>query len=504
MQDFIQVDSSDNVVVVVLESGAPKDYCIAGIKTLSEIPFGHKVAIKPIPKDGPVIRYGVAIGYAKVDLPVGTWVNETNIYIKPSDEMNTLVGHKQLNYRFSSEPKPATRYFKGYRNSNGTAAIRNVLALNTTVQCVEGVVNFAEKKIREELLPLYPNVDDVVAINHLYGCGVAIDGKYHEIPQRTIRNISDNPNLVEGRLVVALGCEKFNPERAFPDIPAEQVVVLQDCQGFKGMIDTLMDKAKDILEKLNQRQRVDIPLSELAVGMQCGGSDAFSGLTANPALGYASDLLVLHGAKVIFAEVSEVRDAIHIMKDRIIDPSIEQKLDEQIAWYDKYLADGDVDRSANTSLGNKKGGLSTIVEKAMGSIAKSGTSEIVDIIPAGEKIKKAGLSFNATPASDFVCGTEQLAAGINLQLFSSGRGTTYNLHEVPVLKVATNPVLYEKWKDIIDVNCGTILTGEDTIASKGEEIFEFIIKIASGEVKTKSDTYGIYNALSVFNPAPIT
>lgn len=504
MRQSIQVDSRDNVAIIVNEQGVSSQADVDGVAALTAIPFGHKIALRLIAKDEAVLRYGVAIGYAKEDLPAGSWVNESNIYIKPSDEMNTAVSHKQLAYRFQDAPKPDTRYFMGYRNSDGTVGTRNVLALNNTVQCSEGVVNYVARKIKEELLPLYPNVDDVVAINHIYGCGVAIDGKGSEIPQRTIRNISDNPNLVEGRLVVALGCEKFSPSRAFPQVPAEQVVVLQECQGFKGMVEILMEKAKVILERLNLRRREPIPVSELVIGMQCGGSDAFSGLTANPALGYASDLLVLHGAKVIFSEVSEVRDAVHIMKDRMLNPEVVAKLDSEMAWYDEYLAQGQVDRAANTSLGNKAGGLSTIVEKAMGSVTKSGTSEIIDVISAGEKIQKRGLTFAATPASDFVCGTEQLASGITLQLFSTGRGTTYNLQEIPIIKVATNPVLAERWADIIDVNAGTILTGEDTIESLGEAIFELIIKVAGGEVVTKADQYGLYNQLAVFNPAPIT
>lgn len=506
MTKTIKVNPNDNVVIVVVEEGLKKGDIVEeyGITLKEDIPFGHKVALVTINQDSPVYRYGVVIGYAKVALEPGSWVNEKNIYVKPSDEMNTSENKVDLNYRFEGKSKPKPRYFMGYRNSNGTVAIRNVLAINTTVQCVEGVVDYVVKKIKDELLPKYPNVDDVIGLNHLYGCGVAIDGKGSEIPQRTIRNIADNPNLVEGRLIVGLGCEKFSPERAFPGYNQDDLVILQDCHGFMAMVDTIYRKAEERLTKLNQRKREPVPVSELVIGMQCGGSDAFSGLTSNPSMGYASDLLVLHGAKVIFSEMSEVRDGVHILKHRITQPDVLEKLDSEVKWYDSYLAAGDVDRSANTTLGNKKGGLSTIVEKSMGSIAKSGTSEIVDVISAGEKIKKSGLTFAATPASDFVCGTEQLASGIVMQLFSSGRGTTYNLQQIPVLKVSSNSVLANKWKDIIDVDCGKILTGEESIESMGQKLFELIIKVASGEVKTKSDTLGIYNALAVFNPAPIT
>lgn len=506
MRNLIKVNPNDNVAIIVVEEGLKKGDIIEqdNIFLKEDIPFGHKIALVDISKDSPVYRYGVVIGYAKVDLEQGSWVNETNIYVKSSDEMNTSNEQINLQYRFEGISRPNPRYFMGYRNTNGTVAIRNVLAINTTVQCVAGVVDYVVKKIKEELIPKYPNVDDVIGLNHLYGCGVAIDGKGAEIPQRTIRNISDNPNLIEGRLIVGLGCEKFSPERAFPGYNQDDLVILQDCHGFMAMVDTIYKKAEERLVKLNQRKREPVPVSELVIGMQCGGSDAFSGLTSNPAMGYAADLLVLYGAKVIFSEMSEVRDGVHILKHRITQPEVIEKLNREVEWYDSYLAAGDVDRAANTTLGNKKGGLSTIVEKSMGSITKSGTSEIVDVISAGEKITKKGLTFAATPASDFVCGTEQLASGIIMQLFSSGRGTTYNLRQIPVLKVSSNSVLANKWKDIIDVDCGKILTGEETIETMGQKIFELIIKVASGEIKTKSDILGIYNALSVFNPAPIT
>lgn len=502
---IIKVDERDNVGVIVVEEGAKKGEVIESIELKANIPFGHKMALQDIAKDEPITRYGVAIGYAKDDLDQGSWVNETNIYIKSSDEMNRHIQSTYgTAYRFAGKKPEKELFFQGYRNSDGTAGTRNILSINTTVQCAQGVVDYAVKKIENELLAQYPNVDGVVAVNHLYGCGVAIDGKGCEIPQRTIRNIADNPNLVEGRLVVALGCEKFNIPRAFPDIPAEQTVTLQDCHGMQAMVDTIIEKAKGQLEILNRRKREPIPLRDLVVGFQCGGSDAFSGLTANPAMGYAADLFVLYGAKIIFSEVSEVRDAHHVLESRMADPVTKEKLATEFAWYDNYLAEGDVDRSANTSLGNKAGGLSTIIEKAMGSVAKSGTSPIVDVISAGEKIVKHGMTFAATPASDFVCGTEQLASGITIQVFSSGRGTTYNLPQIPVIKVSTNPVLSEKWADIIDINAGEILRGTKTLEEMGQYIFDDIIAVASGEKKTKSDEWGIYNALAVFNPAPIT
>ncbi len=508
---YIKVNEKDNVAIVVNDEGLGKGAILDNKLELQDnIPFGHKFALKNLKKGESVIRYGEIIGYVNQEVSKGQWINEKVLYIKEpaklSNDLNTVSNPNQF-YRFKDRPKITDRFFLGHKNKDGTVGTRNILAISTTVQCAEGVVNAAADKIRKELLPKYQNVDDVVALNHLYGCGVAINAENSEIPKRTIRNLIDNPNFGNERLIVSLGCEKFTPEDAFDISNIEDknnIVVLQEYNGFLAMITAICKKAEEILQRLNIRKRVPCSVSELVVGLQCGGSDALSGVTANPAIGYAADLLVLSGAKVMFSEVTEVRDAAHLLLKRIKDPSIKKKLIDELLWYDNYLNEGKVDRSANPSPGNKKGGLATIIEKALGSIAKSGTSEIIDVLAPGEKVKKAGLTYAATPASDFVCGTQQLASGITLQVFSTGRGTTYNLRQVPVIKVSTNNYLSNKWLDLIDINAGTIASGEKTIKEVGEEIYELIIKIASGEVKTCADKYQLYNQLAVFNPAPIT
>jgi galactarate dehydratase len=238
--------------------------------------------------------------------------------------------------------------------------------------------------------------------------------------------------------------------------------------------------------------------------MQCGGSDAFSGVTANPAVGYAADLLVRAGATVLFSEVTEVRDAIHLLTPRAATKEVGQALIREMKWYDEYLERGEADRSANPTPGNKKGGLANIMEKAMGSIAKSGSSQIVGVLSPGEKATQKGLIFAATPASDFVCGTLQLASGIHVQVFTTGRGTPYGLAMVPVIKVSTRNELSEQWHDLIDVNAGKIATGEATIEEVGWEIFNMIIDTASGRTRTWAEHWGLHNALCLFNPAPIT
>jgi galactarate dehydratase len=385
------------------------------------------------------------------------------------------------------------------------------------VQCVAGVVDFAVQRIKAELLPKYPNVDDVVALEHTYGCGVAIDAPDAVVPIRTLRNISLNPNFGGEVMVVSLGCEKLQPERLLPpgtiaiadqrgESEGLDVVCLQDEAhvGFMSMIDSILAQAKEHLERLNQRRRETCPASDLVVGVQCGGSDAFSGVTANPAVGYATDLLVRAGGTVMFSEVTEVRDAIDQLTSRAVNAEVAEAMIREMAWYDAYLQRGSVDRSANTTPGNKKGGLSNIVEKAMGSIVKSGTAPISGVLSPGEKLRQKGLIYAATPASDFICGTLQLAAGMNLHIFTTGRGTPYGLAEVPVIKVATRTDLARRWHDLMDLNAGTIADGEASIEVVGMQLFQMMLDVASGRRRTWAEKWKLHNALVLFNPAPVT
>ncbi|MBP2658866.1 MAG: galactarate dehydratase [Firmicutes bacterium] len=341
-------------------------------------------------------------------------------------------------------------------------------------------------------------------MNHNYGCGVAIDAPEAIVPIRTLQNLATHPNFGGEIMVVGLGCEKLAPEKLIPDGDAATIVVLQEQRGFHQMVEKIMKEAEEQLKRLNSRKRVTCPISDLIVGMQCGGSDAFSGVTANPAVGYAADLLVRAGATVLFSEVTEVRDGIHLLTPRAVNEEVGRKLIQEMKWYDHYLDLGEVDRSANTTPGNKRGGLANIVEKALGSIAKSGSSAIVGVLSPGEKAKEKGLIYAATPASDFVCGTLQLASGIHVQVFTTGRGTPYGLAMAPVIKVGTRNALAEQWHDLIDVNAGQIATGEATIEEVGWEIFRMIIEVASGRKKTWAEHWGLHNALCLFNPAPVT
>jgi galactarate dehydratase len=350
-------------------------------------------------------------------------------------------------------------------------------------------------------------VDDVVAITHTYGCGVAIDAPGAAVPIRTLRHISEHPNIGGQPLIVSLGCEKLQPDRLFerglPVLEDTNIVRLQDLRGFEQIVASIMRAAEKRLQGLNRRRRETFPASALAVGLQCGGSDAFSGVTCNPAVGHAADLLVRAGATVMFSEVTEVRDAVHLLTRRAATVDVARDLIREMQWYDDYLAAGSADRTANTTPGNKRGGLANIVEKALGSVAKAGTTAIRAVASHGEKVTARGLVFAATPASDFICGTQQLAS-MNLHVFTTGEGSPYGLSMVPVVKVSSRTALAEKWHDLIDVDAGRIASGAATLPEVGEEIFRFLLEVASGRRRTWSEHWGLGNALSLFNPGPIT
>lgn len=306
-------------------------------------------------------------------------------------------------------------------------------------------------------------------------------------------------------MVVGLGCEKLTFDRVLTpeeNIP-ENTITLQDYEGHDAMMNAIYEMADRKLARLNERRREELPLSQLLVGMQCGGSDALSGVTANPSAGYAADMLVRGGGTVMFSEVTEVRDGVHYLAERCVDAATRDKLAAEMKWYDDYLDEGGVDRDANPTPGNKKGGLANIVEKAMGSIAKSGTAPIVEVLSPGEMPTKHGLIYAATPASDIVCGPSQLASGIGLQVFMTGRGTPYGLAAAPVIKVCSRTEMKNHWFDLIDISAGKIATGEATVADIGTEIFNMILDVAEGQ-KPYSDKYGFHNDFCLFNPAPIT
>jgi galactarate dehydratase len=506
---YVLVRPQDNVAIAVETYEAGTEFA-GGLRLAERVPQAHKITLREIAEGDPVVRYGEIIGYAARRLPPGSWVREELLTLPAPPDLDSLP----LATAVPPAPTPLIGYtFDGYANADGSVATKNLLGISTTVQCVAPTVEFAVQRIRAEVLPRFPNVDNVIALTHPYGCGVAIDAPGAEIPIRTLRHLGLHPNLGAEPMLASLGCEKMQPARVYP--PGAQLPVLRDepwivrlqdeeYRGFGDIVAALMRLAEKRLERLNRRQRVPCPASKLVVGLQCGGSDAFSGVTANPALGFASALLVRAGATVMFSEVTEVRDAIHLLTPRAATPDVGRALLREMRWYDEYLRRGSVDRSANPTPGNKRGGLSNIVEKALGSVAKAGASAIAGVVPPGEKANAAGLLFAATPASDFICGTLQLAAGMNVHIFTTGEGTPYGLALAPVIKVSSRTALAERWPDLIDLDAGRIATGHKTIEEVGWELFHLILDVASARKRTWADHWGLHNAPALFNPAPVT
>ncbi len=507
---YIRLREEDNVAIVANQGGLhPGAEFACGLRLIDQIPQGHKVALADIAKGAPIKRYGEVIGHAAADIAKGSWVKESLVLMPEAPVLSDLP---KSNGKPQVQPSLEGFTFEGYRNADGSVGTRNILAISTSVQCVAGTVEYAIKRIREQLLPKYPHVDDVMAVTHVYGCGVAINAPGAAVPIRTLQNLARNPNFGGEVMIVGLGCEKLQPELLLPEGMASasmgdsDIVRMQDesLTGFGEIVDSIVAMADKRLAALNQRRRETCPAADLVVGLQCGGSDAFSGVTANPAVGFASDLLVRAGATVMFSEVTEVRDAIHLLTPRAVNQDVADALIREMDWYDRYLSTGEADRSANTTPGNKKGGLSNIVEKAMGSVIKSGTSPISGVLSPGERVRDKGLIFAATPASDFICGTLQLASGMTLHVFTTGRGTPYGLAAAPVIKVSTRSDLSQRWHDLIDVDAGTIATGKATIEDVGWQIFHLILEVASGRKQTWSDKWGIHNSLALFNPGPVT
>lgn len=514
----MKVDARDNVAIVVNPEGLePGARFAGGLELRDRVPQSHKVALAGLAAGQPVVRYGEVIGLLNRDLAAGSWVREEMIDLPAAPALDELP----LATRVPAPQPPLDGYtFEGYRNADGSTGTKNILGITTTVQCVAPTVDYAVRRIRAELLPRFPNVDDVVAITHSYGCGVAIDAPGAAVPIRTLGYISRHANFGAAPLVVSLGCEKMQPERLLPGggplrpyssallpvLEADPYVVRlqdKDLRGFGEIVSAILRYAEQRLGELNQRRRQTTPASELVVGLQCGGSDAFSGVTCNPAVGFAADLLVRAGATVLFSEVTEVRDAVHLLTPRCATPSVARDLIREMRWYDEYLGRGSADRSANPTPGNKRGGLANVVEKALGSVAKAGTSALSSVASQGERAATRGLVFAATPASDFICGTQQLAS-MNLHVFTTGEGSPYGLALTPVVKVSSRTALAERWHDLIDIDAGRIATGQASLEDVGWELFHFLLDVASGRKKTWADHWGLHNALAPFNPGPVT
>ena len=487
--DFVRLDERDNVVTVVrgLEPGT----AVEGAVTRDRIPTGHKVATRAIAKGEEVRKYAQVIGVAHADIAPGEHVHTHNLDFRMTEGA----------YEFSTDLKPVEMVpqgerdtFMGYRRSSGAVGTRNFIAIVTSVNCsATAARRIADAFGPEELAP-YPNVDGVAAFVHGTGCGMADSGDGFEALQRVMWGYARHPNC-GGVLMVGLGCEMNQIDwlleaYGLQQGPLFQAMNIQNVAGLARTIDRGIAKVREMLPVVNEARRTPCPASELTVALQCGGSDAWSGITANPALGHACDLLVAQGGTGVLAETPEIYGAEHLLTRRAIDRPTSDRLVDLIRWWEDYTERNKGSMDNNPSPGNKVGGLTTILEKSLGAAAKGGTTPLAGVYKYAEPVRAKGFTFMDSPGYDPASVTGQIAGGCNLVCFTTGRGSAFGSKPAPTIKVATNSEMYARMTEDMDVNAGDILTGEATIESKGREIYEMFLRVASGE-KTKSEAQGL-------------
>ena len=511
---YIRVHPDDNVAIVVNDGGLPEGATFADGLTLREgVPQGHKVALVDLAAGDPIVRYNVVIGYALVELRRGSWVNERTMRMPEPPGLDDLP----LATRAAPPLPPLEGYtFEGFRNADGSVGTRNILAITTTVQCVSGVVEHAVKRIKAELLPRYPNVDDVVGLrahvrlrrgDRRARCRHPDPHAAQHQPESELRRRGDDrePRLREAAARAPAAARHDSGRGRRCDRQRRRGVPAGRRARRLQLDDRLDHDDGRIASRAAQPPPPrDVPGIGSRRRRAVRRQRCVLGATANPAVGFAADLLVRAGATIMFSEVTEVRDGVAQLTSRAATEDVAREIIREMDWYDRYLQRGRVDRSANTTPGNKKGGLSNIVEKAMGPIVKSGSAPIAGVVRPGDRAKQKGLLYAATPASDFICGTLQLAAGMNLHIFTTGRGTPYGLAQVPVIKVATRSDLARRWHDLMDLDAGQIATGAATIEDTGWALFRLMLDVASGKRRTWAEQWKLANALTLFNPAPVT
>ncbi len=461
-----------------------------------DIDLGHKVAIQQISKGEPIRKFGQVIGFATSDMQPGDWIHSHNLE----------AGELSLDYAYSSDvPVPPKsiegRTFMGYRRPNGKAGTRNYLAIVSTVNCSATASKYIARELANTSLADYPNIDGIIPLVHKGGCAMQYDGEDHHQLMRTLGGFAKHPNI-GAYVVLGLGCETgqgsfLSDSEGLVQLqnlnapkPQEPLVLnIQDMGGIAKTVKKVTALLKDYLPIVNDVQRVPIPVSELILGTECGGSDGNSGVTANPALGIASDLLVAHGATSILGETSEIYGGEHLLTRRAITPEVGKKLIDRIKWWEEYTGKFGVVIDNNPSPGNKRGGLTTIYEKSLGAIAKGGSTALREVYRFAEPVTEKGFVIMDTPGYDPASVTGMVAGGANVVAFTTGRGSCFGCKPVPSIKISTNTPMYERMEDDMDLDAGRILNGT-SVEQVGREIFELIIEVASGK-KTKSEAQGI-------------
>lgn len=480
---------SDNVAVAlsVIDIGT---VTTEKVTAANRVPKGHKIALRPIAKGEPVLKFGQIIGFAQKDIAPGEWVHEHN----------TGMGELHHDYAYAQGarveeilPVEKQAVFQGYRRANGKAGTRNYIGILTSVNCSATVAGFIAKEVeRSGILDDYPNIDGIIALKQANGCVIDYRGVIFDLLKRTTWGYATNPNM-GGVIMVGLGCEGFQIPRFKEAYNVEEndlfrTMTIQETGGTRKTVDAGVEAVKAMLGKVNAVKREPIPASELMLALQCGGSDGYSGITANPALGIAADLLVKNGGTAILSETPEIYGAEHLLTRRAKSPEVGKKLIDIIHWWEDYTARNNMEMNNNPSPGNKLGGLTTILEKSLGAAAKGGQSNLNAVYHYAEKVTEKGFVFMDTPGYDPVSATGQVAGGANILCFTTGRGSAYGCKPTPSIKIATNTDTYEKMTDDMDINGGDVLDGV-SLQTKGQEIFEKILSVASGE-KSKSETLG--------------
>jgi altronate hydrolase len=504
VSDAVYLHADDNICVAARQLRAGEELEIAGatIRLAEAVRLGHKIAVRPIRQGDYVRKYGQIIGQATESIEPGQWVHSHNL----------VNGDFVRDYASSTAvpplPEPMTgRTFLGYKRPGGKAGTRNYMAVISTVNCSATVSRFIAQRFDQAVLRDFPNVDGVIAVKHGGGCGIQYQGLQHQVLNRTLAGMAKHPNI-GGYLLVGLGCEQAtsgylmqsqnlvqiekqiggNGTRSVPATYGPPVLSMQDQGGTTKTIEEGVRLLAELMSRVNDVKREPIDASEILLGTNCGGSDGNSGVTCNPALGVASDMIVACGGTTALAETTEVYGAEHLLTRRAVSVPVADKLLERIKWWLWHTGLYGVEIDNNPSIGNKEGGLTTIAEKSLGAIAKAGSTAMTEVYEYAEPISKKGFVFMDTPGFDPPSVTGLVAGGCNVMVFTTGRGSCFGLKPCPTIKVASNTPMYERMTDDMDINAGEILNGR-SVESVGQEIFEKILSVASGE-KTKSELHG--------------
>ena len=486
----IRLHPKDNIVVALNDLESATAIETSDVVTHEPIPAGHKIAIQPIEPGSPIFKYGQIIGFASQAILPGQHLHTHNVEIREFSR-DYAIGEDV--HTTALVPPKERCTFEGIVRSDGSVATRNFIGILPTVNCSASVTRFIADAFDVEILSAYPNIDGVVALAHGTGCGMPNKGEGFEMLQRTLAGYARHANF-GGILLVGLGCEANLVDCLVENMQLEKgphlrVLDIQSCGGTRETVRQGIEAVKQMLPEANRITRQPVPASHLMLGLECGGSDAYSGISANPALGAAADLLISHGGTAILSETPEIYGAEHLLTRRAVSQDVGRELIRRIRWWEDYTARNGAEINNNPSPGNKAGGLTTILEKSLGAVAKGGTTNLNAVFQFAEPVSVQGFVFMDTPGYDVVSITGMIAGGANMVCFTTGRGTVCGFKPVPTIKLATNTAMYQNMKDDIDINCGPIVDGEMSISEMGQTIFEFILDAASGK-KTQSEVLG--------------